>query len=211
MKQGELFGDPAAAALAKPSYESFAQALRGSGCRRCGLAAGRTNIVVDRGSPASGIVLVGEGPGRDEDLQGRAFVGRAGKLLDRLMAEAGIDTESGTLIANVVKCRPPDNRAPKQEEAAACRPFLLRQLEFVSPRLVMLLGAAALGLFFPGKKGTPMRDLVGKTFAADEHGGTPFAVLYHPAYLLRDPRKQPLFIEQLRGVLKAAGIDQPEG
>jgi uracil-DNA glycosylase family 4 len=186
----------------RTDYDSFAEALRQSACTRCALAKERTTIVVDRGNAAGRIMLVGEGPGRDEDLQGRAFIGRAGKLLDRLMAAKGIDTEVDTLIANVVKCRPPGNRAPKKDEADACRPYLLRQIELVDPRLIILLGAAALGLFFPQHKKTPMRDLVGRTFKTPEHGDKTFAVLYHPAYLLRDPRKQPLFLEHLEAILK---------
>jgi len=199
-------------ALRSRSYASFAETLGRSGCTRCGLSAGRTTIVVDRGSPGTGLMLVGEGPGRDEDLQGKAFVGRAGRLLDRLLAGAGIDSERDTLIANVVKCRPPDNRAPKREEAAACRPFLERQLELVAPRAVILLGAVALGLFFPERRGIAMKDQVGRTFFSPHHGGTLFGVLYHPAYLLRDPRKQPLFLEQLQKILAASGASgHPSG
>lgn len=172
-------------------YEEFRDALRSSGCRRCALAEGRTRIVVDRGNPGARAMAVGEGPGAEEDASGLAFVGRGGRLFDRLLAEAGLDTDRDLLIANVVKCRPPANRVPRAEEARACLPFLARQVELIDPRVVVLLGATALARFLPHREKAPMRDVVGRPFEDPAHPGRRFLVFYHPAYLLRDPRKLP--------------------
>ena len=113
---------------------------RASGCTLCPLAGGRTTVVFGEGDPHAALMVVGEGPGRDEDLQGRPFVGRSGQLLDRLlMEEAGLD-RSQVYIANVVKCRPPQNRDPLPEEIAACRPYLESQIELVDPAVILTLG-----------------------------------------------------------------------
>ena len=189
---GQLgFFDAGADLLSLRDYGRFKSALVASGCERCGLAAGRTKIVVDRGNPNAGIMAVGEGPGADEDASGLAFVGRGGQLFDRLMAEAGFDTNADLLIANVVKCRPPENRVPKASEAKTCLPFLHHQISLVGPKVVILLGATALKYLLPNRKGEKMRDLVGRPFTEPEWPGIEFLVFYHPAYLLRDPRKQP--------------------
>ncbi len=110
------------------------------GCQRCGLCKGRTQIVFPDGNPSTGIVFVGEAPGENEDLQGRPFVGRSGKILDGMMEEAGFSRKD-ILITNTVKCRPPGNRDPTAEEMAACRPFLDSELE--NARLVVGLGKSA--------------------------------------------------------------------
>ncbi len=154
--------------------------------------------MVDRGNSNASVLIVGEAPGENEDLQGRAFVGRGGKLLDQLMKEVGFDTESESLIINVVKCRPPDNRRPKPEEAKACFPYLRQQIDFVKPKFVLLLGATALKHLIPEKKDFSMKSQVGKFF---EHADFPQAqimVLYHPAYILRDPRKKPDMLGHLQ-------------
>ncbi len=176
--------------LAIRDYGEFKQALAESGCRGCTLCEARDRIVVDRGNPKARIMAVGEGPGAEEDARGLAFVGRGGRLFDKLMAEAGFDTNEDLLIANVVKCRPPENRVPHAAEAAACMPFLKHQFELVSPRVIILLGATSLKYLLPSLKKTAMRDLVGKPHFDDEFPGVTFLVFYHPAYLLRDPRKQ---------------------
>jgi len=184
-------------------YSEFKKALQGSDCRRCGLAEGRTNIVVDRGNPKAQILIIGEAPGRNEDLEGKAFVGRAGRLLDGLLREAGIDPETDVLIANVGKCRPPDNRPPTPQEAETCLPFLRKQIDLVKPRFIVLLGATAVKHLIPDKGVFKMGEEAGKLF---EHAGYPgirLMVLFHPAYLLRDPRKTPLFREHL-GQFRAA-------
>jgi DNA polymerase len=194
--------------LAAADYADFARLLRASGCRRCTLAAGRTNIVVDRGNPRARIVAVGEGPGEQEDLAGRAFVGRAGKVLDELLRAVGLEPERDLLIANVVKCRPPANRVPHADEVAACLPYLRRQLELVRPHAVLLLGATALAHFLPRRKPPGMAKEVGHRITLPDWPEIAFYPLYHPAYLLRSPGKKPLALAHLENVrtdLREAG------
>jgi len=196
------------AVLAAPDYATFAALLRASGCRRCALAAGRTQIVVDRGSPAAGILAVGEGPGEQEDREGRAFVGRAGRLLDELLAAVGLEPERDLLIANVVKCRPPGNRPPDAAEARACLPYLHRQIALARPRAVLLLGATAVRHFVESRRAFAMERLVGRRVELTAWPGVGFFPLYHPAYLLRDPRRRPAALEHLnrmRELLLAEG------
>lgn len=201
-KQGDLFEvesrDPI---LALKTYREFREALARSGCERCDLAGGRTKIVVDRGSPVARAMIIGEGPGADEDRQGLAFVGRAGRLLDEMMEAVGLETDRDFLVANVVKCRPPENRAPRTEEARACYPYLERQIELVGPRILVLLGATAVKYMLPdplAKK--PISGLVG-TFV--EHPGLPGVdvfTVFHPAYILRNPYKRPEMERHLRAL-----------
>lgn len=113
-------------------------------CRRCGLAAGRLQVVVGRGNPAARLLLVGEAPGAEEEACGRPFVGRSGRLLESMLAAAGLSSERDLYLANVIKCRPPGNRKPSRGEIEACRPWLERQIALVRPRLVLLVGATAL-------------------------------------------------------------------
>lgn len=115
-----------------------------SQCHRCGLAESRQQVVVGRGNPAARLLLIGEAPGAEEDASGLPFVGRAGKLLEQLLAEAGLDSERDLFIANVIKCRPPGNRKPSRAEIAACRPWLQQQIALQRPQLIALLGATAL-------------------------------------------------------------------
>lgn len=187
--QFELFNDPANRVLAAADYGEFRRLLGGSGCSKCGLAEGRTNIVIDRGNPGARLMLVGEGPGQQEDATGQAFVGRAGKLLDEIMAAVRLDTSKDMLIANVVKCRPPENRAPQAEEAKACIPYLKKQISLVRPECILLLGATAAKHLFPDRKAS-MEEQVGRFFTSPEHPGINFMLLYHPAFLLRDPRRK---------------------
>ena len=196
------------AVFAAPDYATFATRLRGSGCRGCTLAAARTNIVVDRGDPGAGIVVVGEAPGEQEDLAGKAFVGRAGRLLDELLRTVGIAPETGVLIANIVKCRPPANRVPHADEAAACLPYLHRQIRLARPHTVLLLGATAHRHFVGASKAVVMEREAGRRFTLAAWPGVGFATLYHPAYLLRSPGRKPLALRHLEGVaaaLRAAG------
>jgi DNA polymerase len=193
------------------SYAAFATALRESDCRKCDLADGRTNIVVDRGNPKARLMAIGEGPGAEEDATGRAFVGRSGRLLDRLFGEAGIDPETDVLIANIVRCRPPDNRAPKASEAKACLPYLRHQIGLVSPKVIALLGASAARFLLPALKGRAMRDVVGRFRTDDAFPGVTFLPLYHPAFLLRDPRKVPEmkgWLDDLAAAIRSGGPDR---
>lgn len=196
--QLDLFDPAASDVLTAPTYEAFKEKLAGSGCEKCPeLCQERHNIVVDRGNPETKVVAIGEAPGENEDLQGAAFVGRAGQLLDKIMSAIGIDTNKDMLILNVVKCRPPQNRAPKPEEGKNCFPYLEWQLKFVKPEVVVLLGATAAKYFLP-KKNTNMRDLVGKFFDVPSYPGVQFLLLYHPAFILRDPRKKPEMWEHVK-------------
>ena len=189
--------------LASSTYHQFKQRLASSGCPKCPeLCAGRTNIVVDRGNPSATIVVIGEAPGETEDLQGKAFVGRSGQLLDKVVASVGLSTENDMLIINVVKCRPPANRAPKPLEAKNCFAYLRWQLNFVKPSTVLLLGATAAKHLMPESKNQNMKDRVGKFFSVTDFPGVDFQMLYHPAYLLRDPRKKTDMLEHLN-VLRA--------
>ena len=115
-----------------------------------------------------------------------------------LLSQFGFDTNRDCLIINVVKCRPPENRAPAPKEAAACFPFLKKQIELVDPKVILLLGATALKHLIPEKSGFPMAGEAGKFFNRPEYPGIQFMVLYHPAFILRDPRKKPLMAEHLK-------------
>jgi uracil-DNA glycosylase family 4 len=152
------------------------------GCRACGLRDGATQVVFGEGHPEARIVFVGEGPGADEDKQGRPFVGRAGQLLDRMIAAMGMSRFQDVYILNVVKCRPPGNRTPTPEEWDACHPHLERQLEILDPVIVVLLGSTALkALLGPTLRITQMR---GQWI---ERQGRWWMPTYHPAALLRNP------------------------
>ncbi len=199
--QFDLFESTANQILTAPSYDLFKQRLKESNCSKCVLLAeARHNIVADRGNPNSNIVLIGEAPGENEDLQGLAFVGRAGQLLDKIMASIGLDTNKDLLILNVVKCRPPDNRAPKPDEAAHCFPYLQWQLSHVKPKVVVLLGATAAKHLMPDQKDKGMKERVGQFFDLPHYPGVKFLLLYHPAYILRDPRKKPEMWEHVKGL-----------
>jgi DNA polymerase len=151
-----------------------------AGCTRCPLAATRTQVVFGVGSPTADLMFVGEAPGRDEDLQGEPFVGRSGKLLDRLVAEEMGLERSQFYIANVVKCRPPDNRDPRAEEIAACRPYLVAQLALIAPAVVVTLGNFATKLLLDTDRGiTQMRG------ASYPMGSYEIVPTYHPAAALR--------------------------
>ena len=184
--------------LCAKNYRIFKEALVDSACAKCGLSESRTQIVVDRGQPHAKVMIVGEAPGQNEDLQGKAFVGRAGRLLDQLMKDIGFDTDRDSVIVNVVKCRPPKNRAPLPKEVEACFPFLTKQIELVKPRFILLLGAVALKHIFPEKKDLSMKSQVGNFFDHPKYPGVDLMVLYHPAFILRDPRKKPLMAEHLK-------------
>jgi uracil-DNA glycosylase family 4 len=149
-------------------------------CRLCPLAAGRTQAVPGEGSRATGLMFVGEGPGRDEDAQGRPFVGRAGQLLTKII-EAMHYTREEVYITNIVKCRPPENRTPLPAEVESCGPYLLRQVELVSPRAIVTLGKTATDFFVPGKMS--MGERRGR-FA--EFRGIKVMPTYHPSYLVRN-------------------------
>ncbi len=156
--------------------------LRGEalGCTRCALAKGRTQVVFGVGNPSAQLMFVGEGPGRDEDLQGEPFVGRSGKLLDLLMQQEIGVTRDECYIANVVLCRPPGNRDPLPAEIDACRPYLERQIELVAPKVVVTLGNFATRTLLETAEG--IRRLRGRVYP---FRGVDLVPTYHPAAALR--------------------------
>ena len=151
-----------------------------AGCTRCPLATTRTQVVFGVGDPDADLMFVGEAPGREEDLRGEPFVGRSGRLLDRLLAEElGIDRDA-VYIANVVKCRPPDNRDPRPDEIAACRPYLAAQVDLIAPKVVVTLGNFATRLLLETDRGiTSVRG------AAYPMGDVLCVPTFHPAAALR--------------------------
>lgn len=154
-------------------------------CTRCHLCETRTNVVFGVGPEDAKIMFIGEGPGENEDLQGEPFVGRAGKLLDDMLELIDLD-RSKVYIANMVKCRPPKNRDPLPEEQNACAPWLSRQIELINPRVIVCLGRiSAMRFIRPDFKITKEH---GQWFEKD---GRQVMAIYHPAALLRDPRKRP--------------------
>lgn len=153
-------------------------------CRRCPLSRYRTNVVPGEGNRKASLMFVGEGPGRDEDLSGRPFVGAAGQLLDKMIAAIGIKRED-VYIANIVKCRPPGNREPKEQEALSCLPYLRRQVYLIKPRIIVCLGAIALRYIIDSK--ARITRVRGQWI---ERKGYWLMATYHPAALLRDPAKK---------------------
>ena len=171
-------------------------------CTRCGLCRGRTNIVFGVGNPDARLMFIGEGPGADEDLKGEPFVGRAGQLLTKIIESMGLARED-VYIANIVKCRPPENRTPLPDEIATCAPFLFQQAAAIRPRVVVCLGTPAAQTVL-GTKAT-ITHLRG-TFR--EAGGIQVMPTFHPAYLLRNPAAKKEVWEDMKKVmslLKAAG------
>jgi uracil-DNA glycosylase family 4 len=149
-------------------------------CTRCVLHKFRTKAVPGEGNPAAELLFIGEGPGRDEDIQGRPFVGRAGKLLRKIIA-AMTFREDEVYIANMVKCRPPDNRVPHHEEIEACSPYLIRQIELIRPRVIVTLGKTPTDYFVPSRAGmTARRGKFG------DFRGIPVMPTFHPSYLVRN-------------------------
>ncbi len=153
-------------------------------CTRCKLHGGRTNLVFGVGSPAADLVFVGEAPGRDEDRQGIPFVGRAGQLLTRIIAAIGLSRDE-VYIANVIKCRPPNNRNPEPDEVATCEPFLFRQLDVIRPRVVVALGGFAIRTLL--RTDDAVSRLRGRVF---DYRGAKLIPTFHPAFLLRSPERK---------------------
>ncbi len=172
-------------------------------CQRCRLAQGRNKIVFADGDANAQLMFVGEGPGADEDAQGLPFVGRAGQLLNNMIGAMGLKREQ-VYIANIVKCRPPQNRKPEPDEAHTCMPFLERQIEVVRPRVLVALGATA-ATYLLGMRGSigSMRGRI------HDYRGIQTVVTYHPAYLLRDPTQKKETWKDLQMAMAALGIKAP--
>jgi uracil-DNA glycosylase family 4 len=181
----------------RAALEAIAAEVRA--CTGCRLHETRTNAVPGEGHPDTQVVFVGEGPGQNEDRQGRPFVGRAGDLLVKLLASIQWRRDE-VFITNIVKCRPPDNRDPQPDEIAACQPFLRRQLEALDPALVVTLGRHSMGRFMPGAR---ISDAHGTVRPADPATGARDALvyaLYHPAAALRTPAIERTSYEDVAGV-----------
>lgn len=170
-------------------------------CKRCKLCQGRTNLVFGEGAPEARLVFVGEGPGREEDLAGRPFVGEAGRLLDRIITAMDL-TREAVYICNVVKCRPPDNRDPEGDEIEACIPFLRKQLGLIRPEVICTLGRIA------------AQALLGKEFKITLERGRwhsfmdiPLMPTYHPGYLLRNPSAKRHVWEDVKKVMGHMGLE----
>ena len=166
-------------------------------CQRCKLCSGRTHLVFGIGNPHAKLMFVGEGPGRDEDLQGEPFVGRAGQLLTDIITKGiGIKRED-VYICNVVKCRPPENRNPEPDEVAACEPFLKKQIDLVRPQIIVGLGKFAVQTLLQSK--APISQLRGNWHS---YHGIKLMPTFHPAYLLRNPADKKLVWEDIKKVIK---------
>ncbi len=195
-----------------PSYEEFKKDFLKRSCGACPFSGQR--IVFDRGNPKAKVMIVGEAPGAAEDKAGVCFVGRAGKMLDRIMASIGLDTNRDTLIVNVMKCRPPGNRVPSKNEVDSCLPILWEQIERVDPAILILLGRTALKHVIPDRPEIPMEKEVGVvSFFVHQGRKIPYMALYHPAYLLYDPRKVEAMMRHVKVLQKfLKGIPcHPEG
>jgi DNA polymerase len=194
---------PATIATAETTRAGTLEALRDviGDCQRCNLASHRTKIVFGVGNPQAELVFVGEGPGRDEDEQGEPFVGRAGRLLTEIITKGMRLTREDVYIANVVKCRPPENRNPEPDEVASCEPFLLRQLDLIRPRVIVALGKFAVQTLLRTK--APISRLRGQWH---DYHGIKLMPTFHPAYLLRNPAEKRVVWEDIKQVMGELGI-----
>jgi DNA polymerase len=170
-----------------------------SHCNRCPLWNTRTNLVFGDGNPHAEIMFIGEAPGRDEDLQGIPFVGRAGKLLNKMLVDVGLKRED-VYIANILKSRPPENRDPEPDEVEACEPYLHMQIKLIKPRLICSLGRIAAQTLLKTKKS--LGEMRGKWY---DYRGAKFMVTYHPAAILRTMGNYEAGIEDLKRLLKELG------
>jgi len=172
-------------------------------CTRCKLHKGRNKLVFGDGNPKAELVFVGEGPGADEDAQGLPFVGRAGKLLTQMIEAMGLQRRD-VYICNVVKCRPPENRAPEPDEVATCSPYLLRQIDVIQPKVIVCLGATAAKTILNTTRG--ISQFRGQWL---EWRGRKLMATYHPAYLLRNPPAKADVWKDLQKVMAELGLALP--
>jgi DNA polymerase len=163
-----------------PSLDKLYQYMKE--CHKCPLGSLRTNLVFGVGNPNAKMVLIGEAPGRDEDIQGEPFVGRAGQLLNRMLIAINLKRED-VYIANILKCRPPSNREPLESEVELCLPYLIEQLKIIKPKIILALGRIAVNSLFKAKM--DVKNLRGKIL---DFKGIKMIVTYHPAALLRNPQ-----------------------
>lgn len=157
-------------------------------CQKCALGALRNNVVFSDGIPNSKLMLIGEAPGFNEDMQGKPFVGRAGQLLDKIFESVGFSREKDVYICNTIKCRPPENRDPLPDEKEACRAYLDKQIEILKPRIILLCGKVALASFLPHLN-VGISKVRGQWFEGPY--GAKMMPIFHPSYLLRNPIARP--------------------
>jgi uracil-DNA glycosylase family 4 len=174
-------------------------------CTRCKLHSTRHKIVFGDGNPKAELVFVGEGPGADEDAQGLPFVGRAGKLLTQMIEAMGLQRKD-VYICNVVKCRPPENRQPEEDEVSTCSPFLLRQIDTIAPKVIVCLGAVAAKTLLQTNRG--ISQFRGEWL---EFRGRKLLATYHPAYLLRNPPAKSEVWKDLQKVMAVLGLEVKKG
>ena len=177
-------------------------------CTRCDLCQGRHHVVFGTGNPQAKVMFIGEGPGEQEDLKGEPFVGRSGQLMDKMLEYVGLSRKTNIYIANMVKCRPPQNRDPSKDEVALCIGYLRNQVYLIRPKVIVCVGRiAATALISPTYKVTKEHG----TFV--ERNGTLLMGTFHPAALLRNPDNKPAALEdlfRLRDKLLELGLLQPE-
>ncbi len=170
------------------SWESLEQVEEAAKlCRDCKLCETRSNVVFSRGNNKAKLMIIGEGPGQKEDETGLPFVGKAGQLLDKILEAGQISKDEEVYICNVVKCRPPQNRVPAQDEADACRKYLLAQIDFLKPKLILLAGSTAVQHILKVKD--PISRIRGKWF--NYSSGAKVMPIFHPSYLLRNESREP--------------------
>ena len=175
-------------------------------CQLCPLGATRTKFVFGVGNPNADLMLIGEAPGRNEDLQGEPFVGRAGQLLDKILAAIELSREE-VYIANVLKCRPPNNRDPLKSESDTCQPYLKQQIELIKPKLIWALGRVS-GAWLLGED-LALKDMRNKSYI---YNGIEMMVTYHPAALLRNPNwKRPCWEDMQKVRDRILALTQPQG
>jgi uracil-DNA glycosylase family 4 len=174
-------------------------------CTRCKLHKTRNKIVFGDGNPKAELVFVGEGPGHDEDMQGLPFVGRAGRLLTQMIEAMGLQRKD-VYICNVVKCRPPENRAPEKDEVEQCSPFLLRQIDTIAPKVIVCLGSTAAQTVLETNRG--ISQFRGQWL---EFRGRKLMATYHPAYLLRNPSAKSEVWKDLQKVMAVLGLEPKKG
>ena len=190
---------------AQPQEPLSAIAAELAGCQRCKLGRDRTHLVFGVGNPDADLMFIGEGPGEEEDKRGEPFVGKAGQLLTKIIEAMGL-TRENVYIANIVKCRPPQNRTPMIDEVETCYPFLRRQIAAVNPKIIVALGSPASQALL--SVSIPISRLRGNFYKFGERQVMP---TFHPAYLLRNPSEKRAVWDDMKKVMAALGLKAPAG